>query len=217
MKRVAVILSGCGVFDGAEIHESVLTLLAIERQGASYQCFAPDIQQYHVVNHLNGEVVESESRNVLVEAARIARGEIQPLSELNAAEFDALILPGGFGVAKNLCDFAIKGVEADIEPQTLAACLQFAKAQKVVGYLCIAPALMSFIYGEGIKLTIGKDQGTAQSLEAMGAKHMDVEVQQVVVDESHKAVSSPAYMLAQSISEVADSVEALVKQTLSMS
>ncbi|MGM8892196.1 isoprenoid biosynthesis glyoxalase ElbB, partial [Psychrobacter sp. 1Y1] len=116
MKKVAVLLSGSGVYDGTELHESVLALLEITKAGASYQCFAPNIPQYHVVNHLTGEVQEGESRNVLVESARIARGEIKAVDELNINEFDALVIPGGFGAAKNLCDFAVTGAEHSVEP-----------------------------------------------------------------------------------------------------
>ena len=128
MKKVAIILAGCGVFDGSEIHEAVITMLSVEQNGAQYQCFAPDIEQMHVVNHLTGEVAEGESRNVLVEAARIARGEIKPVTELNVEEFDALLLPGGFGAAKNLCDFAVKGADASMNNDVLTACQAFAKA-----------------------------------------------------------------------------------------
>lgn len=137
MKKVAVILSGCGVFDGAEIHESVLALHAIEKQGASWHCFAPNVQQMHVINHLTGEEMP-ETRNVLVESARIARGKIQDVATLNVNEFDALLLPGGFGAAKNLTDFAVKGAQCSINPDVAAACLAFADAQKPAGYICIA-------------------------------------------------------------------------------
>ena len=145
MKKVAVILSGCGVFDGAEIHEAVISLLALARQGAAVQCFAPNVAQLHVINHLTGEVSEGESRNVLVEAARICRGQIKDVAELDAADYDALLVPGGFGAAKNLCDFAIKGAECQIQPDVLKACQSFAKTNKPAAYICIAPAMIPLI------------------------------------------------------------------------
>lgn len=215
-KRVAVILSGCGVFDGAEIHESVLTMLYLSKSGASYRCFAPDIAQLHVVNHLSGEVVEGESRNVLVESARIARGDIQPLSDLNAKDFDALVVPGGFGAAKNLCDFALKGADAKVQPDVLAVCQDFAKAGKPAAYACIAPALLAEVYGDGVKLTIGKDEDTAAALRHMGAEHIACEVNQVVVDETNNLVTTPAYMLAADITEASDSIEAMIEALLKL-
>ncbi|WP_438865116.1 isoprenoid biosynthesis glyoxalase ElbB [Neptunicella sp.] len=201
MKKVAVVLSGCGVFDGAEIHESVLTLLAIRLAGANYQCFAPDIEQLHVVNHLDGQVMEGEKRNVLIESARIARGEIKPLTELQAKDYDALLLPGGFGAAKNLCDFALKGADAKLHPQVESVCSAFAQADKAVGYACIAPAMMARIYGPGVKLTIGNDQDTAAAIRTMGGDHVNCAVDDVVLDKNHKVVSTPAYMLAESIEQ----------------
>ena len=217
MKNIALILSGCGVYDGAEIHESVLTMLAIERQGGRYQCFAPDREQYHVVDHLTGEVEEKQQRNILTEAARIARGDIRPLSELNSDEFDGLIVPGGFGVAKNLSDFAMRGEHSQIASDVLQACEPFSKQKKAAGYLCIAPALLIHIYGEGVKLTIGQDVETAEKLIKMGAEHIVTEVDQIVVDERYNLVTSPAYMLGASISEVAASVDALVGKVMSLS
>lgn len=216
MKRVAIILSGCGVFDGAEIHESVLTLLYLAKKGAEYQCFAPDIDQYHVVNHMSGDVAEGETRNVLVESARIARGQIAALDALNVEEFDALILPGGFGAAKNLCTFALAGAEADFNPQVIAVCKAFAEAGKPAGYACIAPALMAQVYGQGIALTVGNDTETAQALEQMGAVHKSCAVDDVVIDKAHKVVSTPAYMLAANILEASDSIEAMVSAVLDL-
>ncbi|MCL4160058.1 UNVERIFIED_CONTAM: hypothetical protein GTU68_031116, partial [Idotea baltica] len=157
-KNVAVVLSGCGVFDGAEIYESVLTLLRLHQLGAKVHCFAPDIAQMHVVNHLTGEVAEGESRNALVEAARIVRGEIKALSEANSADFDALIVPGGFGAAKNLCDFAAQGSNMKVQQDFLALAKSFAAERKPVGLICIAPVMAAAIYGEGVECTIGNDE-----------------------------------------------------------
>ncbi|MDF2179745.1 isoprenoid biosynthesis glyoxalase ElbB [Aliiglaciecola sp. CAU 1673] len=217
MKKVAVILSGCGVFDGAEIHESVLTLLAIKRNGATYQCFAPDMDQHHVINHLTGEVVEGERRNVLVEAARIARGKIRPLSTLNVDEYDALLVPGGFGAAKNLSNFAFKGAGCDVQPDMLDAGRAFARQGKPAGYLCIAPAMLAKIYGNGVKVTIGTDPETASAVSQMGAQHIECDVGNVVVDSEHKVVCTPAYMLAEDLDEAAQGIDKLVKKVLDLS
>lgn len=216
MKKVAVILSGCGVFDGAEIHESVLTLLSLAKNGAAYQCFAPDIEQMHVINHLNGEVMGNEKRNVLVESARIARGEIKALNELDPNDFDAIILPGGFGAAKNLCDFALKGADSKMNPLVLEKCQAFANASKPAGYACIAPAMMAAVYGQGVHLTIGTDQDTAAAIRHMGGVHEDRQVNEVVVDKQNKVVSTPAYMLAQNILQAAESIDKMVVNVLAL-
>lgn len=216
MKQVAVILSGSGVFDGAELHEAVLTLLAIELEGATYQCFAPDVEQLHVVNHLTGDVAEDESRNVLVESARIARGDIKPVSECDVNAFDTLILPGGFGAAKNLCTFAVDGDACTFNEDVLEVCRAFASAKKPAAYACIAPALAAKVYGNNVKLTIGNDESTASGLNALGAMHVNCNVDEVVIDNEAKLVTTPAYMLAQSITEAHRSISKMVKTVLSM-
>ena len=215
MANIAVVLSGCGVFDGAEIHESVLTMLALEENSASYQCFAPDIPQHHVINHITGEEMQ-ESRNVLVESARIARGNIKPVNELNARDYDALIFPGGFGAAKNLCDFAFSGKDCQVESNTLAAAKSFVEANKPVGFICIAPAMIPQVYGENTELTIGNDADTATAIEAMGGKHVCCPVEEFVVDEKRKVVSTPAYMLAGNISEAASGIRKLVAKVIEL-
>ncbi len=214
MKKVAVVLSGCGVFDGAEIHESVLTLLRLEQQGASYQCMAPNIDQLHVINHLKGEVAEGESRNVLVEAARIARGEIIDLATANPADYDALIIPGGFGAAKNLSDFAVKGPDCHVNPDLLAFAQAIHQANKPVGLICIAPAMTPLLFGEGATCTIGTDQETAAAIEAMGGQHTNCLVDDIVIDEQRKLITTPAYMLAGSIIEAASGINKLVDEVL---
>lgn len=216
-KKVGVILSGCGVYDGAEIHESVITLLAIDRHGAEAVICAPDRPQMHVVNHLTGEVATGESRNVLVESARIARGAIRDVTEVSADELDALILPGGFGAAKNLCDFAVQGAGCEVDPG-VAALVRHVHAQgKPVAAVCIAPALLARVLGaEGPELTIGTDPGTAEALQAMGASHVACPVRELVVDRRRKLVSTPAYMLAERISEAADGIEKTVAALLEM-
>ena len=216
MKKIAVVLSGSGVFDGAEIHESVLTLLALERHGFEYQCFAPNIEQMHVINHLTGDVAEGESRNVLVEAARIARGDIIDLAEAKAQDFDAAILPGGFGAAKNLSDFAVKGSDCSVNSDLVSFIKDFAKDKKPVGFMCIAPAMLPHIYGQGTQLTIGTDQETADAIEAMGGVHQSCPVEDIVVDEDNNLVTTPAYMLASSVSEAAKGIDKLVVKIASM-
>jgi len=214
-KKVAVILSGCGVYDGAEIHESVITLLRLDQRGAEVQCFAPNIPQLHVVDHLSGDET-GESRNVLVESARIARGNIKDVREGRVEDFDALILPGGFGAAKNLSDFAISGTNCQVQPDVLAFAKAFAEAGKPVGLICIAPALAAQIYGRGVICTIGTDSETAAALNQMGAQHQECVVSEIVEDPARKLVSTPAYMLAQSISEAAAGINKLVDRVLEL-
>jgi enhancing lycopene biosynthesis protein 2 len=214
-KKVAVILSGCGVYDGAEIYESVVTLLRLDQRGAQVQCFAPNIAQLHVINHLTGEEMP-ESRNVLVEAARIARGEIKDIREADAEEFDALIIPGGFGSAKNLSNFAIEGTGCTVQPDVLALTEAFAEAGKPVGLICISPALAAKIYGPGVTCTIGNDAETAAALNKMGATHKECAVSDIVEDKARKLVTTPAYMLAQSISEAASGINKLVDRVLEL-
>ncbi|NNA08639.1 isoprenoid biosynthesis glyoxalase ElbB [Pseudomonas lundensis] len=214
-KKVAVILSGCGVYDGAEIHESVITLLRLDQRGAQAQCFAPNIAQMHVINHLTGEEMP-ESRNVLVESARIARGEVKDIREANVEDFDALIVPGGFGAAKNLSDFAVKGAECTVQPDVLALAEAFAEASKPVGLMCISPAMAAKIYGPGVICTIGNDADTAAAVDKMGATHQECEVSEIVEDTARKLVSTPAYMLAQSISEAASGINKMVDRVLEL-
>ncbi|MYM58903.1 isoprenoid biosynthesis glyoxalase ElbB [Vibrio sp. OCN044] len=215
MTKVAVILSGSGVYDGAEIHESVLALHALEKQGASWHCFAPNIEQLHVINHLTGEEMP-EKRNVLTEAARIARGNIEDVANLKADDFDALLVPGGFGAAKNLTDFAVNGAECSINTHVKSACRDFAQANKPAGYLCIAPTIIPMIYDNGVKATIGNDEGTAAAYNALGGQHINCPVDEIVFDEEHKVLSTPAYMLASTISEAASGIEKLVEKLVKL-
>ncbi|MDF3237508.1 isoprenoid biosynthesis glyoxalase ElbB [Pseudomonas veronii] len=214
-KKIAVILSGCGVYDGAEIHESVITLLRLDQRGAQVQCFAPDIAQLHVINHLTGEEMP-ESRNVLVESARIARGNVKDIREANAEDFDALIVPGGFGAAKNLSNFASAGAGCSLNPQVLALAEAFAEAGKPLGLICISPALAAKIYGPGVTCTIGNDADTAAVLDKMGARHQACAVDDIVEDTARKLVSTPAYMLGKNISEVASGINKLVDRVLEL-
>lgn len=218
-KKIGVILAGCGVYDGSEIHEAVITLLAIDRAGAEAVCVAPDIDQMHVVNHLSGDVAEGESRNVLVESARIARGNIGNLADAKAADLDALILPGGFGAAKNLCDFAVKGSDCDVNPEVARLIREMFAAKKPVAAVCIAPAILSKVLGSDNvphKLTIGTDEGTAAALDKMGSSHVQCPARDFVIDTSIKLVSTPAYMSAGSISEAAEGIEKTVNALLDL-
>lgn len=214
MKNIAVVLAGNGVFDGAEIHEATLTLLAIAQKGASYQCFAPDMEQAHVVNHINGEEMP-ETRNVLVEAARIARGNIKALSEYKADEFDAIVFPGGFGAAKNLCTFAFDGPDCKVNSDVETAIRTTVSAEKPVGALCISPALIAKVLGD-VQLTIGQDQGTADAIETLGAKHVKTSHGEIVVDEKYKVVTTPCYMLDASIDQIADGANNVVAKILEL-
>ena len=214
--RVGVVLSGCGFQDGGEIHESVLTLLALDRAEAEIHCFAPDVDQTKVVNHLTGEASE-ETRNVLVESARIARGEIKPLSEANADELDALVIPGGFGAALNLSDFAVNGPQGTVDPALSKLLSDMHAQKKPIGAICIAPATVALALGsEGPTVTIGNDAGTAQAIEACGASHQNCPVDDFVVDRERKIVTTPAYMLGPSIRHVAAGIERCVAEVLSM-
>jgi len=214
-KKIAVILSGCGVYDGAEIYESVITLLRLDQRGAQVQCFAPNIAQLHVINHLTGEEMP-ESRNVLVESARIARGNVKDLREADVEDFDALIVPGGFGTAKNLSNFAIEGAGCTVQPEVLALAEAFAEAGKPVGLICISPALAAKIYGPGVTCTIGNDANTAAAMNKMGANHEDCAVTDIIEDKARKLVTTPAYMLAQTISEAASGINKLVDRVLEL-
>ncbi|RMF88238.1 MAG: isoprenoid biosynthesis protein ElbB [Nitrospirae bacterium] len=216
MARVGVILSGCGYLDGAEIHESVLTLLALDRAGAEAVCFAPDIPQRKVVNHLTGEET-GESRNVLVESARIARGQISDVAQADAASLDALILPGGYGAALNLCDFAVKGPDCTVDPGVARLIREVHAQGKPIGAICIAPALIAKVLGdEGVEVTIGNDASTAAALERMGARHSACPVDDFVVDRERKVVTTPAYMLGPGVKDVAAGIERCVQEVLAL-
>jgi enhancing lycopene biosynthesis protein 2 len=215
--KVGVLLSGCGVYDGAEIHESVLTLLALDRAGAEAVCLAPDIAQKHVVNHLTGQPVEGETRNVLVEAARIARGKVRSLAGFDPSTLDALVLPGGFGAAKNLCDFAFRGADCEVHPEVARVVAAVHAAGKPVGAICIAPVLLARLLGsEKPKLTIGTDSGTAAAIAKMGGEHVSCGGGEAIVDLEKHLVTTPAYMLDSRISEVSAGIEKLVYELLRM-
>lgn len=215
MKKIGVVLSGCGVYDGSEIHEAVITLLAIARSGAQAVCFAPDKPQADVINHLTNNEA-NEHRNVLAEAARITRGAIAPLAQANASELDALIVPGGFGAAKNLCNFASKGVDCQVDSDLVHLARECHAQGKPLGFICIAPVMLPKILKVPVRLTIGTDIDTAELVEEMGAEHVPCPVDDIVVDEEHKIVTTPAYMLATRIDEAAVGIEKLVSRVLDL-
>ncbi len=216
MKKIGVVLSGCGVYDGSEIHEAVFTLLAIDRSGCEAVCMAPQAE-LSVVNHLTTQET-GEKRDVIVESARIARGNIRDIKEVTATELDAIIVPGGFGAAKNLCDFAMKGSAASVNTEVARLLREMAAANKPIGAVCIAPALIAAVLGRDFSptLTIGTDAGTAAEINKTGSVHQSCPVTEFVVDRKNKLVTSPAYMLATRISEVADGIDNCVKELITL-
>ncbi|RUT78458.1 isoprenoid biosynthesis glyoxalase ElbB [Ancylomarina longa] len=213
-KKFAVVLSGCGVYDGSEIHEATLSMYAISKNGGEYQIFAPNIDQYHVINHLTGEEM-AEKRNVLVEAARIARGNIKDLQEFRAADYDAILFPGGFGVAKNLCTFAFKGADCEVNEDVERVLKAMHSARKPIGALCIAPALIAKILG-AVEVTIGNDAATAEAITKMGATHVNTGHGETVFDKENKIVTTPCYMLDATIAQIGDGAENVVKTIMAL-
>ncbi|MDR1793403.1 MAG: isoprenoid biosynthesis glyoxalase ElbB [Bacteroidales bacterium] len=211
-KKIAIIVGGCGHKDGSEIHETTMTMLAVAKQGADYQLFAPDREQYHVLNHLTGEVM-NEKRNLLIEAARIARGNILPLEKFNVENFDAVIFPGGFGVAKNFFDYALKGVDCQVDTEIASIIKSTHAAQKPIGALCISPVLIAKVI-DNVTITIGKDAATASDIQTMGSKNINADYNDVVIDRKNKIFSTPCYMLNVDIAQIAEGAENLVKAIL---
>jgi enhancing lycopene biosynthesis protein 2 len=216
-KKIGVLLSGCGVMDGSEIHEATLTLYFLDKRGAEYICMAPNKDQLDVMDHIAGKPLP-EKRNVMLEAARIARGKILDVKNVNADALDAIIIPGGFGAAKNLCTFAKDGADCAVDEDVAKLLKELNKKQKPIGALCIAPALIARLFGPGLsaEVTIGTDPGTAFALQKMGAKHTKAQVDEIVVDSKNRIVTTPCYMLAQSIKEVGAGIEKLVAKIMEM-
>ncbi len=216
-KKIGVLLSGCGVMDGSEIHEATLTLYFLDKQGAEYICMAPNKNQVDVIDHIANKP-SAEKRNVMVEAARIARGKIQDVKNVRAGDIDAIILPGGFGAAKNLCTFAKDGPDCTVDGDVARLLKELNQKGKPIGALCIAPAVIAKLFGPGLnaEVTIGTDPGTASALEKMGAKHTKAQVDGIVVDSKNKIVTTPCYMMAQSIKDVGAGAEKLVAKILEM-
>ena len=215
MPKVGLVLSGCGVNDGSEIHEAVITMLELDKAGAEMVLMAPNIDQLHVINHATGEEMD-DSRNVLIESARISRGNIEDIAGVTSDNLDALIFPGGFGVSKNLSDYAMSGMECSVNPDVLRLSREVHNDEKPIGVICIAPAIMAKILAGDTELTIGFDEQTAADIDAMGAKHVLCPVDKIVIDKEKKVVSTPAYMEAKSIKEAASGIEKLVAEILSM-
>ena len=215
MPKVGLVLSGCGVNDGSEIHEAVITMLELDKAGAEMVLMAPNIDQLHVINHATGEEMD-DSRNVLIESARISRGNIEDIAGVTSDKLDALIFPGGFGVSKNLSDYSMAGMECSVNPDVLRLSREVHNDQKPIGVICIAPAIMANILAGDTELTIGFDEQTAADIDAMGAKHVLCPVDEIVIDKEKKVVSTPAYMEAKSIKEAASGIEKLVAEILSM-
>ncbi len=213
-KKVAVVLSGSGVFDGAEIHEATFTLYAIMKNGGEYEIFAPDVEQHHVINHITGEEM-NEKRNVLIESARIARGAIKPLSDFDAENFDAIIFPGGFGAAKNLSSFAFDGADFNINKEVIASILGMVQTGKPIGALCISPVIIAKVLG-GVELTIGQDEETANAITEMGSVHINTNNGEVIIDEGYKVATTPCYMLDANIMDIADGANNVVKAVFKM-
>ncbi len=217
--KVAVLLAGCGHLDGAEVREAVLTLLALDQHGAEVQCIAPDADQFHVVNHVTGEPVPGAVRNILEESSRIARvGQCLDLAQAKVEDYDALLMPGGFGVAKNHCSFAFKGAEGDVRPDVAAFLGGFFEAKKPVGAICIAPALVALaLKGKAdAKLTLGDDAGCAAAMAKLGHHHQATpDARGVVIDEALKLITSPAYMFGDArLSDVLVGIERCVAEVL---
>jgi len=224
--KIAVLLSGCGVYDGAEIHESVLTLLALDLAGASYQCIAPDIDQHHVINHITGEEM-NETRNVLVESARIARGDIKALKEVSADDFDALIMPGGFGAAKNLTKWAFSGPDGEINPEVKRIINEMVAAKKPIAAMCMSPTVVAKALESTplhVKLTVGTTEepspyeidAISTGMQKTGAIVEMTAVENIVVDTEHKIITTPCYMMEASISQVYEGITKTVKQLMEM-
>jgi enhancing lycopene biosynthesis protein 2 len=216
-KRVGVVLAGCGFLDGAEIHEATCTLLSLDRRGAKLVAMAPDVPQMHVVDHLKGEPAAGEARNVLAESARLVRGQIQDLAKVAAKDLDALVFAGGFGVAKNLCSFAVEGRRMQVLPAVERLVREVRAAGKPMGFICISPVIAAKLLGpEQVKLTIGNDPETAAAIASWGARHVECKVDEIAVDERLEVVSTPAYMLGPWIAPVAAGIDKLVSAVLEM-
>ncbi len=213
-KTFAVILAGCGHRDGSEIHEATLTLWAIHKNGAEHCCFAPDVFQHHVLNHLTGEEMP-ERRNVLIESARIARGRIKDLAQFNAADFDGLVIPGGVGAAKNLCTYAFDGPDCVVNRDVARAVKAMREAGKPVGALCIAPVILAKVLGK-VTVTAGQDAETAANIAKMGGVHSPTSHGEIVVDRVNKIVTTPCYMLDSRIDQIGDGADKLIQAMLEL-
>ena len=218
MSKIGVVLSGCGAQDGSEIHESVITLLALDRAGANVTIMAPDMNQFHVINHLDGEIMNT-SRNVLIEAARIARGNIVDVATKTGDEFDAVIFPGGTGMAKNIFDYAMTGPKCTVIRDVQRLVMEILDAGKPLGAICIAPVMVAKVLqkmGRSGIVTGGYNEQITADIQAMGIKTEPAKAYEIVVDEQNKIVTTPAYVEAQSIQQAAEGIEKLIKKVLEL-
>ncbi|MCB2156682.1 isoprenoid biosynthesis glyoxalase ElbB [bacterium] len=213
-KKIGVMLSGCGVYDGSEIHEAVLTILALDRANAEIVYIAPNVNQMHVIDHSKGEPAADEARNVFVESARIARGAVKDCANVQGAELDGLFFPGGFGAAKNLCNFATEGPNCVVHPEVERLVREIHEARKPLGFVCIAPAVAARVIGNGVEVTIGNDEGTAQAIEKMGARHINCAVDEAHFDERNRVATSPAYMLPDRLQKIYAGIEKAVNKVV---
>ena len=215
MSKAAVILSGCGFLDGSEIYETTLTLLELDKRDIQYQCFAPNKMQNKQVNHFN-QLEETISRNCIEESARLARSDVKDIKEANPDDFDYLFFPGGFGAALNVCDFAVKSADMQLDPDIEKLASAMIEAKKPLGFICIAPVMIPSLYPEGVKMTIGRDDSVASIMTSIGANHIDCDETECVIDETNKVVSTPAYMLGERISKVHEGISKLVDAVIKM-
>ena len=209
-KKIGVMLAGCGMMDGSEIHEAVFTMLALDRAGAEILFMAPNVKQMHVIDHLKGAEATGESRNVLVESARIARREIRDCATVKGAELDGLFFPGGFGAAKNLCNFATEGPDCEVHPEVARLIREMHEARKPMGFVCIAPVIAAKVIGHGVELTIGQNKSTAREIGKMGAKHIECAVDEAHFDERNRVATAPAYMLPDRLTHIYAGIEKAV-------
>lgn len=221
---VAVVLSGSGVYDGAEIHEASAALVALTRAGATVECYAPNIQQMHVIDHTKGAPDEAQSRNAMVESARISRGNIKPLDQLSSGVADAVFFPGGFGAAKNLSDFAVNGADMKVTPEVEKIIMDFHSKKKPIGMCCIAPMLAAKVLGSsGVSITLGKSDdgsgkwpyaGSIEAAKALGANTVEKAVDEVLIDEVNQVVTTPAFMYEGKFHEIHDGVAKAINALL---
>ena len=214
MKKVAVILAGCGTRDGSEINETVTLLLALDQHNIEYQAFAPDENQYEVDNHVTGQCT-MEKRNMMVEAARIVRGNILPITKFNANDYDALLFPGGTGTAKNIFTYAIDGIDFKVNKEVEKAIKDIHAQGKPIGAMCIAPLMVAKVLGN-VNVTMGSGNcRQAKELPMIGCKHTETTHGGVAIDKENKVYSTPCFMLDATLKDVYQGawnlVEAMIK------
>ena len=217
MKKIGVVLSGSGARDGSEIHEATLTLLFLDKAGVEIEYMAPDIEQYELINHLTGQKVENQKRNVLEESARIVHGKIKDISQVKPSELDGIIFPGGLGVTKNLCNYVVEGINCKVNQEVEQIIRKMHQENKPLGFICLAPLIAAKVLGEyRPQLTIGNKEVLSENIEKMGGKHIACEAGEIVVDKKNRIVTTPAYMMGKNISQIAEGIEKLVNKVLEL-